>query len=673
MVHPFYSRLAFKDEFVLVLLNSITAQGLCTCGSNICESKGKHPKGKWKNKDFIKDLSVSESNLDFYLKLLNDRFLNLGIKTGLNRTGTKRLIILDFDEIKTEEKFITKLKKENSCEIETGKGIHFYFYLPPEMELKAKIKPQSRGFDILSDGRYAVSAGSVHKSGGFYQWNEKEVKEMPKWLYSYLVSLDVETEKLLKTTQQNVPQISKVKTFSFIPKGKRNSILFSSLLSYVKNNKFVGYSEIKNQALQIRENMEDKTSFSNIELEKVVSSVFGYKKTNNILVGKTFSLEKASELWTRKLTNLGFIENSQDEFLKHIKFFNNLENFILKHGIVKKELTETYTGKSVSEFIDYRNSVMEELFFEVPLWNYVNIQYQNWASVFNNLNFDKKKYRGCKYFGKGNSKQEKVGFGIDFLPKKEVVNLLCLKFGRFLFKFLNKTLNRKNIVKKIHKETDEKILTFFSFNSRQNLLRVNNAIEIFKKMSLTPQIRVYMLRRPKMETEKSETPSKTKETLVKQIKVKNKINKKHLSKYNSMGNIFYTQNDMEYVFDISSDPNGLLRDKEKMEEIISSWKKGDVLGIGINVYVYDSYDKESQKVRCFKSFILKDCEPLEISSPIDIPLSLINKNFDLEHLEVLYRDGTIFSDNENEKYVTYEIYDNQNDQDNETEKKEITK
>lgn len=649
---------------MLILLNSITSDGLCTCGSNLCESKGKHPKGKWKNKDFVKDLAVNESNLNFYIKLLSDRFLNFGIKTGLNRNKSKRLIILDFDDIESESGFIGKLKKEKTCEVSTGKGIHFYFYLPVKNELKAKIKPQSRGFDILSDGRYAVSAGSMHKSGSLYSWNNEDIKEMPKWLYFYLTSLTEQNEKHseseLKPLENKIFSYSKTKDNTLIPKGKRNSILFSSLLSFVKNNKNANYNEIKSHAFAVREKMEEKQSFSSIELEKVVSSVYNYKKTNSISVSSAFSLEKASELWTKKLTNLGFIENNQIEFVKYFNFFNKLEHFILKNGIHKKELTDNYLGKSVSEFIDYRNSVMEELFFDVPLWNYINIQYQNWAIIFNNLNFEKRKYRGCKYFGKGNSKKEKVGFAIDFIDKNKLVKLMHLEFGKFIFKFLNKTLNRKNVVKKIHKETDEKILTFFSYNPSNNLLKVNSILETARKMSLTPQTRMLMVGRHKMESPKTEKSQEQNPVLIKEIKVKNKVHKNHILKYNSIGNIFYTENNMEYEFEVTSDPNGLLKDKEKIEEIISTWKKGDILGIGINTYVFDFYDKEKLEIKCFKSFDLEDCEPLNISNQIIFPLSLINKYYDLNHLEILYRDGTIFSDDENEKYVTYEIYDNQN-------------
>jgi hypothetical protein len=659
-MYQFYSSLTYENEFILILLNSINPDGNCTCGSILCNSKGKHPKEKWKNKDFIKDLNISKEGFKYYLNLLNTNQYNIAVQTGFNRTKTKKLLILDFDKPELEKDLISKLKLENTCEVSTGKGIHFYFLVDKSIEIKSKIKPENRGFDILSDGRYAVTVGSVHKTLNKYSWNNKEIKEIPDWLINYLNSFEdkkvFNNKELTKEVTENL--IFSNKKLKQIPVGKRNNTLFKELLRFVKFNPTVNYNIIKKQALKIKDQMEDKDSFPDAELEKVISSVLSYKENNKIKVNHTFSLEKASEIWTKKLTNLGLIETDSESFLKFKKFYEELENFILKHGIIKRELTENYLGKTITEFISYRNELMDKLFFGVPLWNYLNIKHQNWAFLFNQEKIEKRKYRGVKYFGKGNSTQERIGFAIDFVDMNIILNQLKIKFGRFVFKFLNKVLHRKNYIKKTHEETDYKILSFFNFASSENFLQLNNAREFGITSGLTAENSVPKFRDDDMRTENNQKNSSKSTKLVKEIKVKNKINKNHTTKYNSIGNIFFEEKNLMYSFDVTSDPEGLLQDRDKVLEVLSNWKKNDVVGIGLHIYVFDSVDMDNDVINVFESFELKDCVPLDIKSKKKIPFSLLNKYMVLEHLEVLYRDGEIFSDNENDKYVTYELYDN---------------
>lgn len=662
-MQSFYSSIAHQNEFILILLNSITEDGICTCGSSLCISKGKHPKGKWKNKDFVKDLNVSTDTIQYYIDLINKNQYNMAVQTGLNRPKTKRLVILDFDNMETEKDLIESLKKENTCEVLTGKGMHFYFILDSSVEIKSKIKPDMRGFDILSDGRYAVTVGSLHKTLNRYEWNGQEIRLMPDWIVSFLQSFENNKESFASKKQEIVySQNSSPLNSSdkIIPKGKRNDTLFKELMQIAKfnlNSDLNFASAIKTYALKIRERMEDKSSFTDEELDKVVSSVVYYKKNDTINVKNNFSLEKASEIWTKKLINLGFVERNQDEFMKHKKFFNDLENFILKYGVVKKQLTEKYTGKTITEYIEYRSEVMKRLFFDVPLWNYVNVKYQNWATVFNGLGFQKQKYRGVKYFGKGNSKEEKVGFGIDFINSDELLFKLKLKFGNFLFKFLNKTLNRKNFIEKIHEETDLKILSFFNSKATDKILKLNNAKEYAFSMRLTAENCVPKLTGRKMQSENADKKGEQTPKLVKEIKVKNKIHKNHVSKYNSFGNIFYEEKNLEYSFDVSPEPNGLLQDRDKVVEILSSWKKGDIVGIGLHPYVFDSLDLEKDEITVFSSFTLEECVPKTIENRKKLSFSLINKYHTMDFLEILYRDGEIFSNDENEKYVTYQIFD----------------
>lgn len=347
-MRSFYSSVAYDNEFILVLLNSIMDDGNCTCGSILCNNKGKHPKGKWKNKDFIKDLNISEENFKYYIDLVEKNQYNFAIQTGLNRTKTKKLVILDFDDVEKEKDLILKLKDEKTCEVSTGKGLHFYFTLEPSIEIKSKIKPENRGFDILSDGRYAVTTGSIHKSLNRYTWNGNFLQEMPNWLVDYLNCFENKNQFNRETIERKSSNFTVLpeKKLGQIPVGKRNDTLFKELLYFVKFNSTTNYVLVKNQALKIKNRMQDKDSFSDAELEKVIISVLTYKQNDTINVKHIFSLEKASEIWTRKLTNLGILERDEETFLKFKGFYETLEQFILKHGLVKKELTESYRGKT---------------------------------------------------------------------------------------------------------------------------------------------------------------------------------------------------------------------------------------------------------------------------------------------------------------------------------------
>ena len=690
-----YEDLYYSKNFELVLLTKIGENGICTCGSSFCKSPGKHPQIKWLKKNLLKEKNITKPEFSQWFQTML-RFNNFGIKTG--KSKTKSLVVIDFDEPEKEVEFINKLKETKSCEITTGKGIHFYFY----SDIKSKIKPKDRGFDIICNGRYVVGPDSTHKSGKKYEWNKVYPIDMPDWLKIELEKLLIE-EDSLKEKESDLVYNNTNETFDKRKKiqvGKRNETLFKQLMIFAKD-KTKTLKEIKEQALIIRKRMEDPDSFSNIELEKVCLSVMKYKAKNKINIQNEFCLKHVSEIWAKKLSNLGIIPNEFQETIYGTIFFD-LEKFLLDKAIIIQPLTETFTGTRVLEFIEYRDEVMNEVFEHVPIWNYVNNAFQNWSKVFYELKLEKRLYVGAKYT-KGLKERRKTGFGFSLRKKEETINLIKIFFKSEIEKLLNFSANPKGRIRRFNFETDKKIFDYYGIKIKEPKKAIVNftsaslsIMELLESNGLSDDSGVITVQsdiaarhllinkgnknmsETTEEIKDSSSPAKEKNSppgikKTKTIEVKKEFHSLHYKKYGGTTNLIYSEADMDYQFTVSTDKNGIITDKEKTLKTIDSFKKGDVIGLGVKTYVFDSYDSLDEEVVVFDSYELENRVPIDIKNKKFLPLSLINKYIDMGYVDILYRDGELFGVEEKKKITKYEIYEFENENgDSSEEKKEET-
>lgn len=682
----FYKTLYFELGFQIVLLNTITSSGICTCGSNLCRSIGKHPVDKWLKKDIIKDRSIKPSEVEMWMGGLFGSN-NFGIKTGKssNQISGKSLIVVDFDDVELESELIAKLRQVNTCEVETGKGVHFYFF----SEMKSKIKPSNRGFDIISNGRYVVAPGSVHSSGKKYTWNGLKPIELPEWVKTELTeifneeTLEIETISKIKNDKKSSKVRflvkSTVESSKKIPVGQRNSTLFKELMLFAKD-KTKTLDDIKEQALVIRKRMEKYENFSLKELEEVCKSVNNYKLKDKINVNKGFSLKEASNIWARKLLNIGIIPNEFQEILLSRLFFN-LEIFLLEKSMIKRELTDTFTGTRVTDFIEYREKVFDEVFENIPVWNYINNSFQNWAKVFFDLKLEKRLYVGVKYVGKGAKERRKTGFGFELRSKKEMVDLINSFFGQEIKKLIGFTKKIKGTIKKVNYTTDKRILDYFGIQIKEpknpilNFKDLNMSIsDLIDSGGLSDTSGVVTLAHSPIpcsmtptkglnqmsENEKSDkkaSPEANGLKKVKDIEVKKEFHKLHYKKYGGMKHLLFAEADMDYQFTVSSKKDGMLTDKETVLNKLNDLKKDDVIGLGFKTAVFESIDLENEEIVVYEKYKLKDRVASDFESKTTIPFSLINKYIDMEYFDILYRDGELFGLDEKERIQKFEIYE----------------
>lgn len=115
---------------------------------------------------------------------------NLGVVAG----AISGITVLDVDG---EEGYQTLVDYDSSTfltpQVETGKGIHYYFKYDGRIDTSVKRLP---GLDIRSDGSYVVGPSSIHESGSKYQWvtemspEDIPLASPPSWLLE-----EVETKR----------------------------------------------------------------------------------------------------------------------------------------------------------------------------------------------------------------------------------------------------------------------------------------------------------------------------------------------------------------------------------------------------------------------------------------------------------------------------------------------
>lgn len=153
----------------------------CSCkeGAN-CKQTGKHPR----TLHGLKDATTDANRIALWWEQWPGA--NVGIVTG----GESNLAVIDLDgdegkaswariEAKHGEVFTLQARTG-------GDGLHLLFNHPGvTIKNRTGILP---GVDVRGDGGYIVAAGSVHKSGKFYEWlTDVQPASMPVFLLDWLI------------------------------------------------------------------------------------------------------------------------------------------------------------------------------------------------------------------------------------------------------------------------------------------------------------------------------------------------------------------------------------------------------------------------------------------------------------------------------------------------------
>lgn len=139
------------------------------------------PIKKWDKKPMLaweqyQTVRVTQKELDAWKDRYTDD--NIAIITG----KVSNLVVVDIDGPEGMDA-IKKKHMPPTLIAETGKGVHYYFKMPPDRVIgnSVRILPQ---VDIRGEGGYVVAPGSTHQSGKLYKWMvEADVADCPFWVY----------------------------------------------------------------------------------------------------------------------------------------------------------------------------------------------------------------------------------------------------------------------------------------------------------------------------------------------------------------------------------------------------------------------------------------------------------------------------------------------------------
>jgi len=192
------------------------ADGRCSCGNEVCASKGKHPRIKqWQEK-----ASASKKSAELWWGQTWPES-NIGIATG----RSSNLFVLHVDGPAGEATLNVPIKEHGSLPETlttiTGRGKHFYFRHPAD-PIKTSAGLLGDGLDTRADGGYVVAPPSRHSSGHLYRWENPDtpVEEVPAWLIGLLSG-----EKNVIPIEPEAPLVSD-QCATGIEEGTRNDTLF---------------------------------------------------------------------------------------------------------------------------------------------------------------------------------------------------------------------------------------------------------------------------------------------------------------------------------------------------------------------------------------------------------------------------------------------------------------
>lgn len=171
----YIERLKYHIFPIRQILGMGTENPRCDCQDETCPNVGKHPRIAW---------SKEVGTPVMWEKWPNDGF---GIATGA-RSG---IWVLDVDPKNGGIETLAALEQKHAplpktISVRTGSGgLHFYFQFPGP-DYRNTAGALGVGLDTRGDGGYVVGAGSLHKSGRRYNWQngpvDHDLVSAPEWL-----------------------------------------------------------------------------------------------------------------------------------------------------------------------------------------------------------------------------------------------------------------------------------------------------------------------------------------------------------------------------------------------------------------------------------------------------------------------------------------------------------
>ena len=174
-------------------LHYITSVGTCSCGGAAVNPKckpGKHPYSR------LVPHGVLNASLD--TDRVREWFTNTPYNIGLATGRDSGIFVLDRDDPDGGDTSLLALEAEHGGLPQTltqitGKGVHYVFQIPSDLEIKNSVKKLAPGIDIRGNGGYVVAAPSKHENGKFYIWAgvqhplREEIAPAPEWLLNLVM------------------------------------------------------------------------------------------------------------------------------------------------------------------------------------------------------------------------------------------------------------------------------------------------------------------------------------------------------------------------------------------------------------------------------------------------------------------------------------------------------
>lgn len=157
----------FAGQDIPVLPIHGVINGRCACGSDDCESPGKHPISSLVPHG-VKDATTDPKTVRRWHQ--KHKNMNYGV-------ATEGLAIIDCDSKEALRTFRSGYHPPPTFTIKTARGFHFYYRgeMPARNGVRSKL-------DIKSGpGSYVVGPGSCHASGAIYAlWEDEPIADLPE-------------------------------------------------------------------------------------------------------------------------------------------------------------------------------------------------------------------------------------------------------------------------------------------------------------------------------------------------------------------------------------------------------------------------------------------------------------------------------------------------------------
>jgi len=241
----------------------------------MCESPGKHPLLKgWQRKATTSEIEILRWRKQYPL-------CNFGVASG------QGIFVVDVDPRHGGDETLRELEEKYGGLPDTvqvlsgGGGQHFYFRAPAGVKLPNDKNGQllGPGIDIKGDGGFVVAPGSLHKSGGRYEWEvsshpeDVPIAQAPEWILARLTgqtSDGIKCEAAKKRDRKDHPILKQM-----IPDGIRHRTLINEA-SYWRDR---GILPDRAFAVLWAVNQQYcKPPVSWEELEKIVQDAYRYAK-----------------------------------------------------------------------------------------------------------------------------------------------------------------------------------------------------------------------------------------------------------------------------------------------------------------------------------------------------------------------------------------------------------